>query len=137
MVVMMSFIVLSREVMIYFALFSMTCWTVGPFITRQRVGVGVIHYLVLSSFSVTDVYDYFRAIYASGEVSTRALELTADAAQLNPANYTVWHHRRFLLKALQDTEEKPDLREELAYIRSVIEEHSKNYQVKILKLHSL
>jgi len=46
----------------------------------------------------------------------------------------VWHHRRFLLKALKEQqggggENAPSLREELAYIRGVIEESTKNYQV--------
>ena len=71
-----------------------------------------------------DAFDYFRAIYASKEVSQRALELTRTAAELNSANYTVWHHRRFLLQSL-----KSDLREELAYVRGVIEQSPKNYQV--------
>eukprot|EP00095_Tigriopus_kingsejongensis_P010313 maker-scaffold187_size272365-snap-gene-0.13 protein:Tk10313 transcript:maker-scaffold187_size272365-snap-gene-0.13-mRNA-1 annotation:"protein farnesyltransferase geranylgeranyltransferase type-1 subunit alpha-like isoform x1" len=71
-----------------------------------------------------DVFNYFRAIYASQEVSERALALTKDAVELNPANYTAWHHRRFLLKAL-----KANIHEELDYIRQVIEGSAKNYQV--------
>merc|ERR1712018_72461 len=71
-----------------------------------------------------DVYKYFRAIYQSGEVSQRALDITADALDLNPANYTVWHHRRYLLKEL-----KKDIHAELAFCRDIIEQHPKNYQV--------
>ncbi|XP_059618995.1 protein farnesyltransferase/geranylgeranyltransferase type-1 subunit alpha [Phlebotomus argentipes] len=71
-----------------------------------------------------DVYNYFRAIVASGEKSERALELTKDALVLNPANYTVWQYRRDVLKALN-----ADLSNELDYVADVIESNGKNYQV--------
>jgi len=71
-----------------------------------------------------DVYDYFRAVMKSCEKSERVLHLTADALDLNPANYTVWYYRREVLKALGS-----DLKKEMKYCREMIEEHPKNYQV--------
>lgn len=52
------------------------------------------------------------------------MELTADALQLNPANYTVWQYRRDILRALGS-----DLYEELDYLEEVIRDNAKNYQV--------
>jgi protein farnesyltransferase/geranylgeranyltransferase type-1 subunit alpha len=71
-----------------------------------------------------DVYDYFRAVLKSCEKSDRVLQLTADALDLNPANYTVWFYRREVLKALGS-----DIKKEMKYCREMIEEHPKNYQV--------
>lgn len=60
----------------------------------------------------------------SQEKSERALELTKDALDLNPANYTVWQYRREILRYLNK-----DLKEELKYNRGMIETNEKNYQV--------
>ena len=51
-----------------------------------------------------DAHDYFRAILQSGEVSRRALDLTAECLRMNGANYTVWHRRWALVEALAAAE---------------------------------
>ncbi|GFR87323.1 protein farnesyltransferase/ geranylgeranyltransferase type-1 subunit alpha [Elysia marginata] len=71
-----------------------------------------------------EVFDYFRAMVAADEKSERSLNLTKEAAELNPANYSVWNYRRNILSELNK-----DLKGELRYISQVIEEHPKNYQV--------
>lgn len=70
------------------------------------------------------MFGYFRAVLKLNEKSERVLELTKDAALLNPANYTVWHFRRLILDEL-----KSDLNDELDFISHVIRNHPKNYQV--------
>ena len=71
-----------------------------------------------------DTMNYFRAVYASGEVSERALALTESAIALNGANYTVWHRRWELVKALG-----ADLDAELEYVAAKCRANPKNYQV--------
>jgi protein farnesyltransferase/geranylgeranyltransferase type-1 subunit alpha len=71
-----------------------------------------------------DTMNYFRAVYASGEVSERALALTESAIALNGANYTVWHRRWELVKALC-----ADLDAELEYVAAKCRANPKNYQV--------
>jgi len=71
-----------------------------------------------------EVFAYFRAILQTEEKSERVLDLTTDAAWLNPANYTLWQYRREVLQHL-----KKDLNDELKFISELIEENAKNYQL--------
>jgi protein farnesyltransferase/geranylgeranyltransferase type-1 subunit alpha len=50
-------------------------------------------YSIFVSFPVKDIFNYFRAIVLKNEISERAFQLTSDALELNPANYTVWQYR--------------------------------------------
>lgn len=71
-----------------------------------------------------EAMDYFRAVVQAGEVSERALQLTAIVTELNPANYTAWYYRRVLLFQLNK-----DLDEEIKLLDDTIEDNQKNYQV--------
>lgn len=71
-----------------------------------------------------DVFGYFRAIMAKGELSERARLICEDAATLNPANYSVWMYRRKILDHI-----KGDYHQELVYITKVVTRNPKNYQV--------
>ena len=92
-------------------------------------------------------------MHASGEVSRRALDLTAECLRMNGANYTVWHRRWALVEALAaaeaetkascvspaiDGDDGEDHREhpapslvdlEFAYATAMALENPKNYQV--------
>lgn len=72
----------------------------------------------------TETLAYFRAIVAADELSPRALALTADVIELNPANYTAWQYRLRCITALNAS-----LTEELAFTLAVAEENPKCYQV--------
>lgn len=65
---------------------------------------------------------YFRAVVASGELSPRVVELTAEILEHNAAHYSVWALRR---KCLTEAE----LDEELEYTEQVAAANPKNYQV--------
>jgi protein farnesyltransferase/geranylgeranyltransferase type-1 subunit alpha len=82
-----------------------------------------------------DVFDYFRAIVASGEKSKRALALTADALKLNAANYTVWQYRRDVLVALNipcrigRNGVSKEFALEFQFCQEMVDQNQKNYQV--------
>lgn len=68
--------------------------------------------------------DVFRAILAVDEMSERALALTSEVIEINPANYTAWHFRRRCLEALGS-----DLYSELRFIEEKAYDNPKNYQI--------
>lgn len=82
----------------------------------------------LAAIAYTEEYEetmsYLRAIMASSEFSARALELTEDLIDMNPAHYTVWLYRAQCLFAIGS-----DLRVELSWLNEIALEHQKNYQI--------
>ena len=71
-----------------------------------------------------ETMDLFRAVLKATEYSKRALSLTSQVIDLNPANYTAWQYRRRCLEALGS-----DLREELRFTEATAYENPKNYQI--------
>jgi protein farnesyltransferase/geranylgeranyltransferase type-1 subunit alpha len=82
--------------------------------------------LYLISFEWKDVklMDLFRAIINKKEYSKRALQLTYELIEINPASYTVWQYRRECLRAL-----KANLYDELEFMDSFASDNPKNYQI--------
>jgi len=72
----------------------------------------------------SEVMDYFRAILQKDERSERALQLSSEVIECNPANYTAWYFRRLVLDAL-----KSDLKKELEFVSKVGFNNPKNYQI--------
>ncbi|KDO29671.1 hypothetical protein SPRG_05623, partial [Saprolegnia parasitica CBS 223.65] len=71
-----------------------------------------------------DVMDLFRAVLLSDELSERTLTLTEAVIECNAANYTAWHFRRKVLKALN-----ADLADELDFCMDKALDNPKNYQI--------
>jgi len=71
-----------------------------------------------------DVMGYFRHVLLNNELSQRAWEVTEDAIECNPANYTAWAFRRKLLAELSG-----DLVAEMNHTREMALENPKNYQI--------
>ena len=67
---------------------------------------------------------YLRAVMAANEYSQRALDLTADLIDMNPAHYTVWLYRAQCLFAIN-----ADLNAELAWLNETALDSPKNYQI--------
>lgn len=82
----------------------------------------------LAQIAYTEEYaecmSYLRAVMAANEYSERALALTEDLIDMNPAHYTVWLYRAQCLFAMN-----ADLNQELAWLNETALEHQKNYQI--------
>ena len=82
----------------------------------------------LAAIAYSEEYEetmsYLRAIMAANEYSERALELTEDLIDLNPAHYTVWLYRA---QCLFHTD--ADLKKELEWLNETALAHQKNYQI--------
>ena len=74
-------------------------------------------------------YDYMRGIWKCKEYSQRTLDLTTICLQLNPANYTVWHYRRQILKNLELDTSKESIEIDLMLASKLGGTNPKNYQI--------
>ena len=83
---------------------------------------GVVRIAYSDAF--VDVHDYVRAVMAVDERSPRVLELTAEALQMNAANYSVWAYRRNVITTL-----RYPLSKEHTFAKYLLLEHPKNYQL--------
>jgi len=72
----------------------------------------------------SETMSYFRAVWLSGETSSRAFDLTTEVLRLNLGHYTAWQHRRSCILALHRSVE-----EELAFTAALAEDSPKNYQL--------
>jgi len=77
-----------------------------------------------SSSSESDMECIQLAILQKDEKSERALILTNEVIECNPANYTAWYFRRLVLDAL-----KSDLKKELVFVSKIGFSNPKNYQI--------
>ncbi|KAI9693705.1 MAG: CAAX geranylgeranyltransferase alpha subunit [Bathelium mastoideum] len=82
--------------------------------------LAAIHY----SEEYSEAMGYLRAVMARNEMSRRALALTEDIIDMNPAHYTVWLYRAEILFAIE-----ADLRQELEWLNETALRHLKNYQI--------
>lgn len=82
----------------------------------------------LAAIAYTEDYEetmsYLRAVMAANEFSQRALDLTEDLIDMNPAHYTVWLFRAQCLFATN-----ADLKAELQWLNETALENQKNYQI--------
>ena len=77
-----------------------------------------------------DTMNYFRAVVRADERTARTLSLTAEAIDLNAANYSAWYYRRLCLKAVTDgAATHPLWTEEFDFIDTIMAASPKNYQI--------
>lgn len=80
---------------------------------------------------------YFRRVLLNEEYSERALLLSAEAINLNAANYTAWQYRRKCLDVLHADKSEEDRKhvwqEEQAFADEQCRNNMKNYQVSLSK----
>lgn len=83
------------------------------------------------SNEVSKCMDYFRAIWTSGEVSERALEISQRVIDFLPGNFSAWVIRR---KCIEKLNLSPVL--ELAFVEEEMEDNEKCYQIWFPLPHS-